>query len=67
MLFSVGLVENLATAPALKGVLGYMNLWQQMDDFARGLVDTRHIVYQLSLSGLFLFLATKALEASKGR
>ena len=67
VLFSVGLVENLATSQALKGVLGYMNLWQQMDDFARGLVDTRHIVYQLSLSGLFLFLATKALEASKGR
>jgi ABC-2 type transport system permease protein len=67
VLFSVGLVENLVTQPALKNALGYMNLWEHMDDFARGLVDTRHIVYQLSLAALFLFLATKALQASKGR
>jgi ABC-2 type transport system permease protein len=67
VVFSVGLVENLVTAPALKGALGYMNLWSHMDDFAKGIVDTRHIVYNLSLTGLFLFLASKALEASKGR
>ncbi len=67
VVFSLGLVENLVTAPALKSALSYMNLWNHMDDFARGLVDTRHIVYQLSLAALFLFLSTKALEASKGR
>ena len=65
--FSLGLVENLATGAAVKGALGYMNLWNHMDDFAKGIVDTRHVVYNLSLTGLFLFLATKALEASKGR
>jgi ABC-2 type transport system permease protein len=48
-------------------MLSYMNLWDHMEDFSRGLVDTRHIVYQLSLTGVFLYLATKALEASKGR
>jgi gliding motility-associated transport system permease protein len=67
VLFSIGLIENLATTAVLKNALGYMNLWNHMDDFARGLVDTRHVVYQLSLAGLFLYLATKALEASKGR
>jgi ABC-2 type transport system permease protein len=67
VLFSVGLVENLVTQPGLKDALGYMNLWEHMDDFARGLVDTRHVIYQLSLAGLFLYLATKALQASKGR
>jgi len=67
VLFSVGLVEQLATAPALKSALGYMNLWDHMDDFAKGLVDTRHVVYTVSLAGLFLFFATKALEAKKWR
>jgi ABC-2 type transport system permease protein len=67
VVFSLGLVENLATGAAIKGALGYMNLWSHMDDFAKGIVDTRHVVYNLSLTGLFLFLATKALEASKGR
>ena len=67
VVFSLGLVENLATGETLKGMLGYMNLWNHMDDYARGILDTRHVVYSLSLCGLFLFLATKALEASKGR
>ncbi len=67
VVFSLGLVENLASGAALKGALSYMNLWSHMDDFAKGIVDTRHVVYDLSLTGLFLFLATKALEASKGR
>lgn len=67
VLFSVGLMEQLATSPAVKGALGYMNLWDHMDDFARGLVDTRRIVYQLSLAGLFLFLAVKVVEARKWR
>lgn len=67
VVFSLGLVENLASGETLKGILGYMNLWTHMDDYARGILDTRHVVYSLSLCGLFLFLATKALEASKGR
>lgn len=67
VLFSIGLLEQLATAPALKSALSYMNLWDHMDDFSRGLVDTRHVVYTVSLAGLFLFLATKALEAKKWR
>lgn len=67
VVFSLGLVEGLVNAQALKGILGYMNLWSHMDDYARGILDTRHLVYTLSVSGLFLFLATKALEASKGR
>ncbi len=67
VLFSVGLIENLATGAALKGALGYMNLWNHMDDFGRGIVDSRHVIYDVSLSAFFVFLATRALEASKGR
>jgi ABC-2 type transport system permease protein len=67
VVFSLGLVENLVSGAVTKGILGYMNLWNHMDDFARGIVDTRHLVYTVTLAGLFLFLATKALEASKGR
>jgi ABC-2 type transport system permease protein len=51
----------------LKETLGYMNLWEHMDDFSKGIVDTRHVVYLISGAGFFLFLATRALEASKGR
>lgn len=67
VVFSLGLVENVVVNQTLKGALGYGNLWSHMDDFSRGILDTRHLVYSLSLSAFFVFLATKALEASKGR
>jgi ABC-2 type transport system permease protein len=67
VLFSIGLVEQLMSASFLKAALAHMNLWTQMDDFAKGIVDTRHVVYQLSVGLLFLFLATKSLEVKKWR
>jgi ABC-2 type transport system permease protein len=67
LLFSIGLVEQLASSPALKAALGQMNLWTQMDDFAKGIVDSRHVIYQLSTGLLFLFLAAKSLEVKKWR
>jgi len=68
MLFSIGLVEQLVvSSSALKATLGHMNLWNQMDDYAKGIVDTRHVVYELSTGLLFLFLASKSLEIKKWR
>ncbi len=68
LLFSVGLIQQLlVSSSAIRQALGYMNLWTQMDDFARGIVDTRHIVYQLSVGMMFLYFATKSLEVKKWR
>jgi len=68
VLFSIGLVEQLLiSSSAFKAALGHMNLWTQMDDFAKGIVDTRHVVYQLSVGILFLVLAAKSLEVKKWR
>jgi ABC-2 type transport system permease protein len=36
-----------------------------MEDFARGIVDTRHIVFYLSLTGFFLFLTFKVVESRR--
>jgi len=67
-LFSVGLIEQLMVSSSVfKSALSHMNLWTQMDDFGRGIVDTRHVVYQLTVGLVFLFLATKSLEAKKWR
>jgi ABC-2 type transport system permease protein len=67
-LFSLGLVDQLLISSSpIKTALAQMNLWTQMDDFAKGIVDTRHVVYQLSAGALFLFIATKSLEVKKWR
>ena len=67
-LFSLALVDQtVISSSVLKPVLARMNLWTQMDDFAKGIVDTRHVIYQLSVGVLFLFLAAKSLEVKKWR
>ena len=48
-------------------VLNYFALFQQMNDFARGVVDTRPIMVYASLSGLFLFLTLRAVESRRWR
>jgi len=66
-LFAFGLLENLVNSDALKRAFSYMNLWQHMDDFGKGIVDTRQLVYYASATVLFLFLAARSLEAKKWR
>lgn len=65
--FSFGLLEGLFQGELVKTALGYMNLWQHMEEFSRGIVDTRRLVYYLSVTLFFLFLAARSLEAKKWR
>ena len=46
-------------------VIGYMSLSYYFSDFARGVIDTRAVVYYLSIMGLFLFLTVRSLENSR--
>jgi ABC-2 type transport system permease protein len=66
-MFTFGLLENLVNGEFAKQVFGYLNLWQHMDEFSRGIVDTRRLVYYLSATGVFLFLAVRALSVRKWR
>lgn len=65
--FAIAFVESLATSEPLKEVLAYINLLQHTDDFGKGIVDTRRLIYYLSTTVLFLFLTSRALEAKKWR
>jgi ABC-2 type transport system permease protein len=66
-LFTFGLLENLTNAEALKEVFGYLNIWQHMDEFGKGIVDTRRLVYYFSLAAFLVFLAARSLEVKKWR
>jgi len=46
-------------------VIGYMSLSYYFSDFTRGVIDTRAVVYYLSIMGLFLFLTVRSLENSR--
>ncbi len=66
-LFAFGLVEQLVTSDALKQAFQYVNLWSHMEDFSKGIVDTRRLAYYLSATVFFLFLASRGLAARKWR
>jgi ABC-2 type transport system permease protein len=40
-------------------------MFEHMNDFARGVVDTRPVVFYLSLTGFFLFLTLRTLESRR--
>lgn len=65
--FLPAFLEFLVNDPKWRDALGYLNLYQHMDDFSKGIVDSRRLVYYLSVTVFFLFLASRAVEAGKGK
>ena len=43
----------------------YLNLFEHMADFARGIVDTRPVIFYLSLTFIFLFLTLRVVESRR--
>jgi ABC-2 type transport system permease protein len=65
-LLLIGVAQEFATASWAREALGYAHMFKIMEDFGRGVVDTRHVVFLLSLTGLGLYATVKVLELKKG-
>jgi ABC-2 type transport system permease protein len=50
---------------ALGEAIGFFSLSSYFPDFMTGIIDTRAIIYYLSITALFLFLAIRSLENSR--
>lgn len=61
------LAASFIEAPVLKQALDYLDVMSHQQDFARGIVDTRRLVYYLSGTVFFLFLTARVLENNKWR
>lgn len=48
-------------------VLNYLSIVSHMDSFSRGVIDTKDLVYYLSMIFLGLFLTTRSLESLRWR
>lgn len=48
-------------------IIVQLGMKTHFDDFDRGVIDTRHIVYYLSVIAFFLFLSVRALESRRWR
>jgi ABC-2 type transport system permease protein len=61
-LFAVGLLSFVDTFADYRDAIDYISLWGHMQSFSKGIVDTRYLVFDLSLAGLFVYLAWRALD-----
>ncbi len=66
--FFVGIpTYDPASSPRLVQILKILDLRQHLDTFLSGALDTRDIVYCLSMTAFLLFVTTRILEARRWR
>jgi len=53
--------------PTAKAVLSFLSITEHLDDFTRGIIDTKHIVYYLSFITFGLFLTAKSVDSERWR
>ena len=46
-------------------LLNGLSMTDHFQDFTRGVVDTSHIVYYITLAAVFLFLTVRSLETRR--
>ncbi len=63
-LWFIGVAANYLPE-AMAKVIGFFSLSYYFPDFMKGIIDTRGIIYYLSITVLFIFLAVRSLENSR--
>ncbi|MEA3212066.1 MAG: gliding motility-associated transport system permease protein [Chthoniobacter sp.] len=53
------------TAPAVKDLFSYISAVQHMEDFSKGLIDSRPVVWYLSMTALVTFLTFQVFQYRK--
>lgn len=53
--------------PTTQSVLAHLSLTDHFDDFAKGIIDTKHVIYYLSFMAFGLFLTAKSVDSERWR
>ena len=66
-LFSLGFMARAIETPTQwqTQALSYFNMFDQMNDFARGMIDTKAVLFYVTLTFLFLFLTLRVVESRR--
>jgi len=67
MLFLAGIFEYVIDDAKWKEVFRGINMYEHMHSFAQGTLDTRYLVYYISMIAFVLFLTVRAVESRKWR
>jgi ABC-2 type transport system permease protein len=66
LLWIVDWLGSFVPAP-WDSVLNYVSITSHLDDFAKGVIDTKNVVYYLSFITFGLFLTSKAVDSERWR
>jgi len=64
-LFAGGLLSFIEPLAAYREVIDYLSLWGHMQAFSKGIIDTRFLVFDVSLAAFFVYVAYRALEGRR--
>lgn len=53
--------------PTTQAVLNYLSITEHLNDFARGVIDTKHLVYYVSFIAFSLFLTVRSVDSERWR
>jgi ABC-2 type transport system permease protein len=53
--------------PTAQTVLNYLSITDHLDDFTRGIIDTKHVVYYVRFIAFGLFLTARAVDTERWR
>ena len=56
-----------SAGPTTQAIVSYLSITEHFDDFARGIIDTKHVVYYLSFITFGLFLTAKSVDSERWR
>jgi ABC-2 type transport system permease protein len=67
LLLLVGWVRDFTTSPFVLQVISALSIYEHLDDFTKGIIDTRHIAYYVSVIVFGLFLTARSVDAERWR
>ena len=56
-----------SAGPTVGPILTYLSITQHFEDFAKGVIDTKHVIFYLSFIAFGLFLTLKSVDSERWR
>ena len=67
VLFSMGLLDSFVRDPETSKIIQYLSVIEHSRDFSKGILDTRPVVFYLTLTSIFLFLTGRIITSPRWR